>query len=841
MLRLTISSVRGHILRFLLTASAVMLGVSFVAGTFVLRDSIDGTLNSLFTQALKGVDVQVRGVESGPGGQGTSGRASLPLDLATTLSEVDGVRRASPDIQGAALVAGADGLPVRNGGAPGLGFPYRADDPAFTLVAGRAPSGPDEVALEESTLAASGLSLGDRTRAVIGSDVREVTISGEVVFGALFGATAVLVDEQSARAAFASDGVVAAFSLTADPGVSQEELARRVEAVLPAQAETVTGAALDAEAQEGLKTGLGFFTTFLLVFAAVALFVGSFIIVNTFSMLIAQRTRELALLRAVGASRGQVMRMVLGEAAVIGVLGSILGVGLGLLIVVGAKAAIRSGFGADIGSDLPLAPTTVLWSLVVGTAVTLVAAAIPARRAARIAPVAAMRDDLPIPPKGLRLRGLIGGAMAVAGVTLLAVTVSRDQVNWPLVGVGAGLAVIGVVVAAPLATRPVIRLVAWPFATFGGVVGRLARENALRVPRRTASTASALMIGLALISGLSVIAESVKASIADIVAAEVTADYVLNAGGGGVLVPDTVAGDVARLPGVATVSPVGGVGIRLGEDDTFASVVDPATVGEVVAVRMVAGDLAALAPDTLLVSQSFAEDRGLGIGGAVDATVGGLAERALTVGGIYQDSQLIGDAVVARALYEQAVPVAARGDFAVFVNAEPGADPVALRAGLTDAVAPYLVVSVDDGEEYVDSATGQIDLLLNLLYVMLLFSVVVAVLGIVNTLALSVIERTREIGLLRAVGLGRRQLAGMITIESVATAVFGAVLGTGLGLGLGLAMQRGLRNQGLDVLSVPWATISVVLVAAALVGVVAAVLPAIRAVRLNVLEAIATE
>ena len=840
MLRLTISSVRGHILRFLLTASAVMLGVSFVAGTFVLRDSIDSTLNSLFTQALKGVDVQVRGVESGPGGQGTSGRASLPLDLATTLSDVDGVRRASPDIQGAALVAGADGLPVRNGGAPGLGFPFRADDPAFSLVAGRGPSGPDEVALETSTLAASGLSLGDRTRAVIGSDVREVTISGEVVFGALFGATAVLVDEQSAREAFAPDGVVSAFSLTADPGVSEEELARRVDAVLPAQAETVTGAVLDQEAQEDLRTGLGFFTTFLLVFAAVALFVGSFIIVNTFSMLIAQRTRELALLRAVGASRGQVMRMVLGEAAVIGVLGSILGVGLGLLIVVGAKAAIRSGFGADIGSDLPLAPTTVLWSLLVGTAVTLVAAAIPARRAARIAPVAAMRDDLPIPPKGLRLRGLIGGAMAVAGVTLLAVTVARDQVNWPLVGVGAGLAVIGVVVAAPLATRPVIRLVAWPFATFGGVVGRLARENALRVPRRTASTASALMIGLALISGLSVIAESVKASIADIVAAEVTADYVLNAGGG-VLVPDSVAGDVARLPGVATVSPVGGVGIRVGEDDTFASVVDPATVGEVVAVRMVTGDLAALAPDTVLVSQSFAEDRGLSIGGSVDATVGGLAERALTVGGIYQDSQLIGDAVVARALYEQAIPVAARGDFAVFVNAEPGADPAALRAGLTDAVAPYLVVSVDDGEEYVDAATGQIDLLLNLLYVMLLFSVVVAVLGIVNTLALSVIERTREIGLLRAVGLGRRQLAGMITIESVATAVFGAVLGTGLGLGLGLAMQRGLRNQGLDVLSVPWATVSVVLVAAALVGVVAAVLPAVRAVRLNVLQAIATE
>jgi len=597
---------------------------------------------------------------------------------------------------------------------------------------------------------------------------------------------------------------------------------------------------LDAEAQDDLKTWLGFFTTFLLVFAAVALFVGSFIIVNTFSMLIAQRTRELALLRAVGASRGQVMRMVLGEAAVIGVLGSILGVALGLLIVIGAKAAIRSGFGSDIGSGLPVAPATVAWSLLVGTLVTLLAAAIPARRAARIAPVAAMRDDQTLPPKGLQLRGLLGGSMAVTGVAVLAITVGRDDVNWPVVGVGAGLAVIGMVVAAPLATRPVVRGVAWPFARFGGVVGRLARENALRVPRRTASTASALMIGLALISGLSVIAQSVKASIADIVAKEVVADFVLNAGNG-TLVPDTVSGQVAALPGVETVSAVSGVGLRVGDADAFATVADPASIDDVLSIRMVSGSLSALTGDAVLVSQSFADELGQGAGASLDASVGTLDGRRLTIGGIYQDSQLLGDAVLPRPLYEQAVPAAARGDVVVLVNSAPDADPAAVRAALTGAVSPYLSVSVDDGQEYVDSATSQIDLMLNLLYVMLLFSVVVAVLGIVNTLALSVIERTREIGLLRAVGLGRRQLAGMITIESVATAVFGAVLGTVLGLGLGLAMQRGLRTQGLDVLAVPWVTIGAVLVAAGLVGVVAAVLPAVRAVRLNVLRAIATD
>lgn len=840
MMRLTLASVRGHLMRFLLTAGAVMLGVSFVAGTFVLSDSIDSTLKSLFTQALKGVDVQVRGAAASRSVEGGTARAAVPIDLEDRLAAVDGVRRVAPDVQGSALVAGADGLPVRNGGAPGLGFAYRSDDPAFTLIDGRAPSGPQQAVLETRTLQSSGLSIGDTTRAVIGSDVREVTITGEVEFGAMFGATALLVDEDTARAAWASDGNVPAITVTADPAVSQEELARRIDAVLPSDAETVTGATLDAEAQSDLKQGLGFFTTFLLVFAAVALFVGSFIIVNTFSMLIAQRTRELALLRAVGASRGQVMRMVLGEAAAIGVLGSVLGIGLGLLIVIGAKAAIRTGFGAEIGSGLPVGVDTVAWSVLVGTAVTLIAALIPARRAARIAPVAAMRDDMPIAPRGLRLRGLLGLAMVAAGIALLAITVSREDVTWPLVGLGAALAVLGVIVASPLAARPVVRVVAWPFVATGGAVGRLARENALRVPRRTASTASALMIGLALISGLSLLAQSVKASIADIVAKEVTADYVLNAGNGA-LVPPAVQERVAGLEAVAAAAGVAGVPLRIDDADTFATAADPGAFDALLTLRMVSGAPAALGSGRLLVSQTFAEENSVVDGSDVTAVIGGTAGRELTVGGIYEDSQLMGEAIIGRALYEEATPVAERGDFVVLVDAATGTEPAALRAELVGVVAPYLTVSVDDGEEYVDSATGQIDLLLNLLYALLLFSVVVAVLGIVNTLALSVIERTREIGLLRAVGLGRRQLAGMITIESVATAVFGAVLGTVLGLGLGLALQRGLRSQGLDVLAIPWTTIGVVLVAAALVGVVAAVLPAVRAVRLNVLQAIATE
>ncbi|MBK6874300.1 MAG: FtsX-like permease family protein [Kineosporiaceae bacterium] len=839
MTKLTLAGVRGHIVRFLLTACAVMLGVSFVTGTFVLRDSIDSTLKSLFAQGLKGVDVEVRGVEA-KGQQGDfATRAPLPLTLEKSLAAVPGVKRVAPDLQGNVLIAGKDGTAVRNGGAPSLGFAFRADDPSFRLSAGRGPTGPGEVAVEQATLEKSGLHLGDRTRAVVGDQVRSVTITGEVVFGSLFGATAVLVDEASARAAFAADGTVSGFAVTAD-GVSQEQLRAQISRVLPATAEAVTGATLDAEAQEGLKTGLGFFTTFLLVFAGVALFVGAFIIFNTFSMLLGQRTRELALLRAVGASRGQILRMVLGEAAVIGLLGSALGIGLGILIAMAAKAGIRFALGASIGDDLPIGAGAIGWSVLVGVLVTLAAAVIPGRRASRIAPVAAMRDDLVIAPKGLRLRGALGGALLVVGVAALAYSVTRDDAIWPLAGVGAALAVLGALIAAPLTTRPVVRLIAWPFARFGGVVGRLARENSLRLPRRTALTASALMIGLALITGLSVIAQSVKASVSDIVKSELKSTFVLSAGGQS-QVPASVAPAVAKLPQVASVAALGGVGVQLAGSDSFAMATEPGPLLDNFDLTATSGDLRSLDRTHVLVNQTSATEHGWSVGQQVPAQVAALPEKTLTIGGIYADSQLLGDLVIDRSLYDEAVPVSARGDLVLYLAAKPGADIAALRSELTALVQPYLVVSVQNGAEYIDSSASQVDTLLNLLYVMLLFSVIVAVLGIVNTLALSIIERTREIGLLRAVGLGRRQLAGMITIESVATAVFGAVLGAGLGLALGIALQRGLESQGLEVLSVPWLGIVGMLLAASVVGVLAAVLPTIRAVRLNVLGAIATD
>jgi putative ABC transport system permease protein len=799
----------------------------------------------LVAQSSKGLDVSVRGAhtdaaESPVSVDGSTVRAGVPLSLVETVAAVAGAERVVPNLNGTAILAGRDGIAVRNGGAPSLGFAFTEDDPSFTVVSGRGPTGPGEVAVESSTLDRAHLQVGDRTRAVIGDRARQVVITGEVHFGSLFGATAVLVDGATARRVFAPDGTVTSLSVTAAPGVSQAALRASVAQVLPSDFEAVTGATVQSETETSVQKGLGFFTTFLLVFAGVALFVGSFIIVNTFSMLVGQRSRELALLRAIGATRAQVIRTVLGEAVVIGVVGSVLGIAFGLLIAAGAKAAIRSFLGADIGAGLPVSVTTVVLSVSVGVLVTVVSAVLPARRASRVAPVAAMRGDVGSVAGGLARRGAVGSGLLVAGALTLGVAVTRAHVSWPAAALGAVVAVLGMLVGAPLATRPVVRLIAWPFVAVVGAVGRLARENALRVPRRTATTASALMIGLALIAGISVLAQSVKASVSTGVANELTSDFVLNSGNVA-LVPTPVATAARDLPAVRSVAAVAMLDARIGSFQTVAAAITAADVSDNFRVAMKQGRLTALDRHTVLVDATTASARGWHVGDTLSGRVGTLAGEPLVVGGVYEDSQAFGShLIVDRSLYTAALPANQQGEARLFVRAVPGADLIALRAELTDLVRPYLIVSVQDGTEFADAEGASIDTLINLLYVLLLFSVVVAVLGIINTLALSVFERTREIGLLRAIGLRRRQLGSMITIEAVATAIFGAVLGTLLGLGLGTALQRGLVAQGLTTLAVPWALILAMLLASGVVGVLAAALPALRAVRLNILQAIAS-
>lgn len=843
MLRVTLQGVRGHIVRFVLTTLSVMLGVAFVAGTFVLSDSLHATFDRISTGSAVGTDVVVRGVKVN-GGVGDSGdlRQPLSIDEATTLAGIDGVRSAEPDLRGSAVLVGADGTAVRNGGAPSFGFAFRPDDPALPLIAGRGPRSVDEVVVDSTTLKESGLSLGDRTSLVVAGTVQPVTIVGEEEFvGGSAGQTIVSVDSDAARRWFAPDGTVQSISLRAADGVTQAELRDRVARTLPQGQEAITGATYAEETKSHFAEGLGFISTFLLVFAAVSLLVGVFIIVNTFSMLVAQRTRELALLRAVGASRAQVIRVVLGEAAVIGLAGGALGLLGGIGLAKGLQLLMGT-FGLEFTGGLPVSATTIATSLALGLVVTVAGAALPAWRAGRIAPVTAMRDDIALPERRLRLRGIVGALLVAAGVAVMAygVTTMEGGAAARTLGFGAFATFIGLVVAAPLLSRPVIHVLGAPGAALWGTVGRLARDNALRNPRRTSTTAVSLMIGLALVSAFSVLAATTNASIDKLVDDQVNADFVLS--GGSAPFPNSVAQQAATLPGVAAVVDQGIVPVTMGTTTVSAAGVSGAGLRQTVDLVVEGGDITTLDSGKVALSHSFAAKHDLAVGDTITADVGTTTGQNLTVGAVYTDTQAIGSPLlVPRALYERSVPAADQVSYGAFVKAAPGADLQTVRAELTKLVKPQLIISVQDKAQFKDANRSQINQLLGILYALLGLSVIIAALGIVNTLALSVFERTREIGLLRAVGMTRRQLRRTIGNEAVLTALFGAVLGTALGLTLGVLLQRVLADQGLEVLAMPWSQVAATFVLAGAVGLLAALWPAWRASRLDVIRAVSTD
>jgi putative ABC transport system permease protein len=488
----------------------------------------------------------------------------------------------------------------------------------------------------------------------------------------------------------------------------------------------------------------------------------------------------------------------------------------------------------------------VVVTVLVGLAVTVLSAAVPAIRAARISPVIAIRRTVVLAPAGLRRRAVIGTALLAVGGFLTVFAVTRSAVAWEAFAAGAGLLVVGALVFAPVAARPVVRIVTAPFGWASAAVGRLARENALRVPRRTAVTASALTIGFALVSGLSVIADSAKASTAELIDQQLTADFVLSSELSTTvptMFPAQVAEAVAALPGVRSVVPLGFLELRVGQASLFASPGTGSGIADGVKIHLTSGSVTALDAGQLLVNESTAERFGWKVGSTLTATVGALAGERLTIGGIYQDNPTLNpvfthELIAPMPLYRRAgQPPYSRA----YVKATPGADLVALKAKITEQMKPYLVVSVQDRKEFTDHRSAQIAMILNVLYALLALSLIIAVLGMINTLALSVVERTREIGVLRAVGLTGGQLSRTVTLEAVAIAVFGAVLGTALGLGLGTALQHGLAAQGLDALSIPWPRLTVTILCAALAGAVAAILPTIRAVRLDARRAIATE
>jgi putative ABC transport system permease protein len=842
MLRAATRSVLGHKLRLVLTALSIVLGVAFVSGTFILTDALKSTFNAIADAGNS--DVYVRGVtdKSAVADVNGSQRTQLPITEAEKIKQIPGVASVHPQLQGTAILIGKNGKAAVNGGAPPLGFGWSADPKSWTLLSGHAPTSSNEVLVEKSTLSLAKLKVGDSTKVVVAGQVVPVTIVGtvEVPGGAgLAGATATLFDEASATSYYAADGTVPSFAVDAASGVSPTQLRNSLATAFPGT-NVLTGKQLAAETKKDLDNGvLKIFTTFFLVFAFIAVFVGAFVILNTFSMLVAQRTRELALFRALGASRRQVTRSVLIEAFIVGAFSSVIGLAFGAVIALALKALL-SRFGLKISSDLPIAPRTVVWSFAVGIIVTLIAAYFPARRAAKIPPVAAMRDDVALPSRSLRVRAVGGIGLLVVGVAVLILGLSGSASHSGAVtGLGAGLTVLGVTILAPILAPPVLQVVGWPFAKIWGTNGKIARANAIRNPRRSAATASALMIGLALVTGVTVITQSTKASFAQTFSTDLTAQYAITAASGAT-VPAAVAAQARDVPGVSHVAEYTGMPIRIGTDDDNASAVNAADVVAAQHVDMSAGSASALDKGQILVSSKLAKSEHWKLGQTLSGRVA-TKPVTLVIGGIYTNDQLLGGIVIPRAWYDAAVPAAQRQDFAIGVVTADGKDSSAVESALTKITDPYAVVSVKTKAQYIKDQQGQLNVLLYILYALLGLAVIIAIFGIVNTLALSVFERTREIGLLRAVGMVRSQLWGVITMESVAISLFGALMGVVLGLFFGISVQRALSGQGLQVLAIPTVSLLVFLVLAAVAGVFAAIWPALRAAKLDVLKAITTE
>ncbi len=847
MTRLAFRNLASRPLRTILTLLAILLGVAMITGTYVLTDQIDNGFADIIETSLKGTAVQVEPKRSFTSLEGGATQ-TLSDDLVARVLAAPGVDKAAGvyETAGAAIV---DGKPVETGGAPtllttGLGAPFNQ----ATVVDGREIRGRDEVSIIRSFADEAGLKPGDTFTVAAPAGLQHVRVAGVFEWGdsvSLGGTVVVAGRLQDVQRWGGEPGRLSGISVSADPGVTPGELAADVKAALPAGVSVKTGdqAAADRTAETTDAIG-SFLTPVLLAFAGVSVFVGAFIIFNAFSITVAQRRREFAMLRALGAGRRQVLTSVVAEALTLGVLASAVGIVAGL----GVAKSINVLFKA-VGADIPTAgialePRTILIAVLVGVGVTLLSALAPALRATRVPPVAALQEGAALPPtRFTKFSTAIAMALAALGGGSLAYGIFTDGgTNGRLLfmGLGALLLFVAIAMLAKFIVRPASRVIGWPMERLAPTSGRLARDNAGRNPSRTAATAAALMIGLAMVVFVAVFAQAMKGSFSDAISTSTRADLVAQDQSAFLTVPQKSVRSLEDVPGVEAAAGVAWAALKVeGGGIITANAVDPSVWPEVWGHDWRRGGSDALfteldANGVILEDGSpIAAKAAAGETIAVTSQTGEKAE--LTVLGFYRDQMAYTGMMISLDTLEKLDVPTAAGMMLVRTNGSDGT-----RAAVQKALAEFPTQKVQTKTEYLDAINRQVDQILMMFYGLLAMSVIISIFGIVNTLVLSVHERTREIGMLRAIGATRRQLGQMVRYESVITAVIGGVLGTLVGIAMGYVIVTQLGGDGL-VFSLPWLQLGMFLVLAVVVGVVAAVLPARRAAGTRILEAIQYE
>lgn len=840
------ASVKAHPLRLLVTALSVVLGIAFVSGTFVLTDTVRTAFDQLFGSTSDRVDVAVRAVSAFDASSLGAGRPPVPAEVLPTIEAVPGVAALEPRYTGLAQLVDSDGQPIGGETAPTLGVaaPTVPELAEVDLKSGRFPETGNEVAIDAGSAEALGMSLGDRVGVSLNAPVRDFTIVGTVdVRGADggSGATVTVFAPETARALYGGAGQVA---VLAEKGIDHATLRNQVADAVGPDFEALTGEELDSEIASQVGEFLGFLTRGLLVFAGAALLVGAVIILNTFGITVAQRTRELALLQAVGADGRQVFRMVLTEAGAVGLFGSALGIAAGALVAAGLRTLLEVAGVPLPSAALVFAPRTILAGLALGPVVTVVAAVGPALRASRVAPVEALRAgaspaDGSLPAVRL-VSGMLLGLSGGAALLIAASGLAADNGPW-VVGAGALSGGLAVVLLGPALMAPVTRLLGEPVSVARGLPGRLARDNATRNPRRTGATASALIIGLGLVCFVLIFISSLRASVETVIENRFLADYQVQATSAGGF-PGDATDQLGTVPGVDTVSAAtfSAAGVNGAARPLLA--IDPETFPATFALDVTQGGLEGLVGEGVAVAEGLLADLNLGVGDTVPVTfVPGEPPQDLQIVASYEPVTLPGGEEAAQVLvssdrYAQAVP--SPPVTAAFVRLAEGTDAAALRPALEDALAEFPGALLVDASEIRAQVADQANQLLGLVFGLLLLSVLVALVGVVNILGLSVLERTRELGLLQAVGMTRGQVRQMVRLESVIIALLGGVLGLSLGTAFAWLVVRVLRDNGLEVFRMPVEQMAAAVVVAAFVGVLASVLPAWRASRIDVLRAL---